>query len=126
MQKNEFEKQVQQKMEELKLQPSDSVWLNIEARISRNKRRRFGWVFFSILFIGLAGGYWLWDSMMKSTQNQENKLSKNFIAHKDSLNDQHILSGNRINEKDSSYGKQDSVQSVKRILSVNQIQKKFP
>jgi hypothetical protein len=32
MQENEFEKSVQQKMEELKLHPSEAVWQKIEAR----------------------------------------------------------------------------------------------
>lgn len=125
MQKNEFEKQVQQKMEELKLQPSDSVWLNIESRISRNKRRRFGWVFFSILLIGLVGGFWLWDSMMKPTQNQKDELSKNFVTKKDSLNDQHRPSKNFITEKDSLPGIDGTVQSAKNIVALNQTKKIF-
>ena len=79
MQKNEFEKQVQQKMEELKLHPSDSVWLNIEAHISKKKRRRLAWVFFPILLICLGGGYWLIDSIDIQKQGQQNKLSKDLI-----------------------------------------------
>jgi len=37
---NEFEKQVQQKMEELQLVPSAPVWEKIEEQIRRKKDRR--------------------------------------------------------------------------------------
>ena len=37
MEENSFEKQVQQKMDELKIQPSDSVWGKIEAQIEKKK-----------------------------------------------------------------------------------------
>ncbi len=37
MQENNFEKQVQQKLDELKLDPSESVWQNVYAKIKRKK-----------------------------------------------------------------------------------------
>lgn len=55
MRENEFEKQVQQKMEELKIRPSDEVWMDVERRIRKEKKRRFiFWL--PLLFLLLAGG----------------------------------------------------------------------
>lgn len=54
----EFEKQVQQKMEELKFVPSEPVWLKVHARIkSEKERRRF---FFILFFISVATAGILW------------------------------------------------------------------
>lgn len=57
---NEFEKQVQQKMEELKLTPSAPVWVNVEKQI-RKKREKRRLIFFLLptsLLIG-AGIWWI-------------------------------------------------------------------
>lgn len=64
MEQNNFEKQVQQKMDELKISPSESAWQNIEKRISQKKRRRkiAAILFFSVLFF-FTGGYWLFNSI---------------------------------------------------------------
>ena len=54
---NEFEKQVQQKMEELQLKPSAEVWAEVEKRIRKEKKRRrviFWWLFPLVLAGGLA------------------------------------------------------------------------
>jgi hypothetical protein len=55
---NEFEKQVQQKMEELKLVPSDPVWEKVEMQIRKKKDRRA--LIFWIPVLALVGaGLWL-------------------------------------------------------------------
>jgi hypothetical protein len=55
---NDFEKQVQQKMGELKLVPSEPVWQKVEMQIRKKKDRRA--VIFWIPFIALIGaGLWL-------------------------------------------------------------------
>lgn len=66
---NEFEKQVQQKMEDLKLVPSEPVWQKVELQIrGRREKRRF--IFF-LLPVGLllagAIAYWMWDSSDNNT-----------------------------------------------------------
>jgi len=63
MEENKFEKQVQQKMDELKIQPSESVWKKIEVRIEKRKDRKWGLIVL-FLFAGLvlSGGYWLWNT----------------------------------------------------------------
>ncbi|WP_207510744.1 outer membrane beta-barrel protein [Longitalea luteola] len=62
MSDHEFEKQVHQKMQELKLRPSDSVWMEVEKNIRHGKRRRrFAWLWVAALFVGVTtSGYILY------------------------------------------------------------------
>ena len=56
MRENEFEKEVQQKMEELKLTPSDAVWSKVSVTLTKQKKRRkilvLFFVFLGFLLIG--------------------------------------------------------------------------
>ncbi len=63
MEENRFEKQVQQKMDELKIQPSESVWKKIEAQIEKKSSSKRGLLILFLLF-GLLffAGYFIWDS----------------------------------------------------------------
>lgn len=56
---NEFEKQVQQMMDELKLVPSEPVWQKVEMQIRKKKDRRrlIFWISFLALLMG--GGLWV-------------------------------------------------------------------
>ncbi len=66
MQESEFEKQVQQKMEELKFSPSESVWPNIEKEIKKEKKRRMPLLWFFLL-LGLAvSGYYFFKTRESS------------------------------------------------------------
>ncbi len=49
---NDFEKAVQQRMEELRLRPSEDVWQKVEAEIQQKKKRRS--LFFLLLLAGLT------------------------------------------------------------------------
>ncbi len=49
MQNSEFEKRVQQKMEELKLTPTDAVWEKVAAGLPPEKKPR-RWIIFFLLF----------------------------------------------------------------------------
>ena len=62
MQENNFEKQVQQKTDELKLKPSDEVWQKVAVAIAKRKsdRRVFAIVFLLLLFISSAI-FIIWD-----------------------------------------------------------------
>jgi hypothetical protein len=54
---NDFEKQVQQKMDELKFAPSAEVWTEVEKRIRKEKKRRriiFWWLIPGLLLGGAA------------------------------------------------------------------------
>jgi hypothetical protein len=56
---NNFERQVQQKMEELSFVPSAPVWQNVEKQIRREKdRRRLLLVLFILLLVGGSSGWW--------------------------------------------------------------------
>jgi len=55
MSDHDFEKQVNQKLEELRLRPSDTVWMEVEKNIRHDKRRRrFLWLWTAALFITLT------------------------------------------------------------------------
>src|SRR5687768_892775 len=81
---NEFEKNVQQKMEGFKLNPSGEVWQGVERRIRREKRRRG--MFYLLLLGGLLLGsgvtFLLLNNKNKSDQVVQNKLS----TGKDTIN----------------------------------------
>ena len=60
---NEFEKQVQKKLEELDLVPTPPVWQNIEKQIRKEKERRriIFWIPLGILLL-VGAGTWFWIS----------------------------------------------------------------
>ena len=72
MEQNNFEKDIQQKMGELKIAPSDSVWPNIEKHIGKKdkKRRVFSIIIFFLLFLSL-GGFWVINSKTNDQQKNE-------------------------------------------------------
>jgi hypothetical protein len=55
MLENKFEKQVQLKMKEFVLHPSEEVWMEVERRIREGKKRRF-FFWWPLLFLLVAGG----------------------------------------------------------------------
>jgi hypothetical protein len=75
MEQNNFEKNVQQKMDELKIAPSESVWTNVEKQIGKKEKDRRGIfiLFFLILFL-LSGGYW-WLNSTKNNLKKDQQLS---------------------------------------------------
>src|ERR1035437_4512276 len=77
MQENEFEKQVQQKMDELKLHPSDAVWQKIEARIKKEKRRRWILIFFPVILIGFLYGGYLFVNRSNTPPEAKQELTNN-------------------------------------------------
>jgi hypothetical protein len=74
MPENDFEKQVQQLFNEMRLKPSAEVWPKVSNRIRKEKRRKkaFIWLPLALLLLG-AGGYWL-------LQNNDNILPSNRIT----------------------------------------------
>ena len=55
----EFEKQIRQRMEELKFSPSKTVWDNLEKEITKEKRRRRPLLWFSSFLALCVAGYFL-------------------------------------------------------------------
>lgn len=63
MQENDFEKQVQQKMEELQFVPSEPVWQKVELQIRQKKtRRRLVLLLLPLLLLG--GGAWWYTTFV--------------------------------------------------------------
>jgi|GEM_PF-672549 len=62
MSDHEFEKSVQQKMDGLKLRPSDAVWQGVELNLRRHRRRRRAlfWLPAAVILL-LTGGYFLYS-----------------------------------------------------------------
>src|SRR5690242_13187195 len=70
---NDFEKQVQQKMEELKFTPSDAVWLEVQRQIRQRRDRRrllMWWLLFPLLTGGSVAVYHTYH-----IKNETHKLS---------------------------------------------------
>jgi hypothetical protein len=67
MQDQEFEKKVQQKMEELKFSPSPAVWTNVQRKIGqKEKGKRLIAILFFFGFLGLVGsGIYFYDAQRK-------------------------------------------------------------
>ena len=75
---NSFEKQVQEKMDELQFVPTEPVWQNIEKQIRTKKDRRRLILWLPFLFLLLGGGAWWFtaryqnaDSVAKTGKNSE-------------------------------------------------------
>jgi hypothetical protein len=62
MPENEFEKKIAAGLNDLKLKPSEQVWLQVEERIRKKKKRRGFIILF--FFIGIALlGWWQWKNI---------------------------------------------------------------
>src|SRR5689334_3778532 len=93
MSDHEFEKQVQQKLGELKLRPSTAVWTEVEKNIRHDKRRRRFLFWLPVFFLFLAtSGYVLYRTNQPSApialathaaKTNTTSSSTNSIAHND-------------------------------------------
>lgn len=103
---NEFEKQVQQKLEELQLQPSGEVWEEVEKRIQKEKKRRrviFWWLFPLLLLGGGAALYVFNDKEERLTVTEQNanppatENNDNDSGTKDNSNNNELNNNNTTN-----------------------------
>lgn len=76
MPENEFERHVQDKLEELKLRPSESVWHAVELELRKKKRRRAVFFIFLLAGLGLFGysGYFLFNNSTPVIVHQSKEL----------------------------------------------------
>lgn len=104
MEENSFEKQVQDKMDELKIQPSNAAWENIEPRIVKKKNKKWGILFFLFCII-LSGGYLYWNSIQHSISTGERVIkhapNKTSIIEKSSQEKKSITSSVKQNNNES-------------------------
>jgi hypothetical protein len=107
MEQNNFEKKVQQKMDELKIPPSEHVWTNIEKKIEKKgKDKRTIFILFFLLLFLLSGGYWLLNS------GKNHQLKNKQISSIIKKNGKPILSINKQTNKPGS--------SLSQIISASQ------
>lgn len=106
---NDFEKRVQQMMRQLKLQPSETVWQNVEGQINKKKRRR--WLLLLLLPALGLGGYLLLPEKntptagIPTTKNaninsKKNNEKNSTLYQPEKLNDSAVA--NHENEKENS------------------------
>ncbi len=88
MQENNFEKQVQQKMEELRVTPAGEVWQNVALEIKRKKRnwRVLFMIAFITLLLGTAGIGW-WNFSFVPATNKLSTADKIQSQHQNAIND---------------------------------------
>ena len=74
MSDHEFERQVQQKMDELKFSPSANVWKGIEQDLDKDRKRRWGYVWWpAALLVLLAGGYLFYSGNLTTSSSLTKK-----------------------------------------------------
>jgi hypothetical protein len=69
---NKFERQIHQKLDELKIPPSESVWLSVKHRIKYKKDRKWPVIILILLILIIPVGYYLFspptEGLITSTQ----------------------------------------------------------
>jgi hypothetical protein len=121
MQTNDFERQVQQKMDDLQIHPSEAVWQKIVPQIKKEKPGRWLLIFFPVMLIGfLYGGYLLLNNdnlyhqpqqelTNKSIENnntiKERKAYADKIKNHNPVKDTELTNANPANEEKGSHQK---------------------
>jgi hypothetical protein len=135
MEQNNFEKNVQQKMDELKIAPSEAVWTNVEKRIEKKEKdRRLIFILFFLILFFLSGGYWLLNSSKVHQKNDQqiSKVIEKESHSKDDLNDtlgqatnagsssekSAIDSKNILPDHDSAFIQSGKIKSFKTISAI--------
>lgn len=87
MSDHDFEKQVQQKMEQLRLRPSDAVWTKVDTRIRKERRRRrvILWVPLFLLCV-VAGGYFYFNTSSDNNKFTASELNSTQHSNTNSNN----------------------------------------
>ncbi|UAY51437.1 outer membrane beta-barrel protein [Ferruginibacter albus] len=127
MQENNFEKQVQKKIEELQLHPSAEVWQKVELEIRQDKRRRVGFWFLLLGLLLLSGGVYWWTSKADKTNrivsiNQHQSIPSKQNGLKESANE------NKVVENEKSIGLTENIlvtDKRKRIKAISFISSKI-
>ena len=60
MQNNEFEKQVQERMGQIKFTPSEAVWAEVQKNLKQRRKRRIAIIWLFAFFIAAGGSSLAW------------------------------------------------------------------
>lgn len=115
MSDHNFEKQIQQKLDELKIPPADSVWSAVQQRIRNDKSRRRRLILFPLVLVLLGAGSYFIFSDNFSGKNNTAKLSSS-----DSKTQPNNSTTNDVNGS-----KADPIRNNKRIDSGDIRQERF-
>ena len=114
MPENDFEKQVQQLFDELRLKPSAEVWPKVSSRIRNEKGRKRAliWLPLALLLLG-SGGYWL-------LQNNGSIPSSNHITKTTPApgNDNEDIASNTKNNPSVSVNSGDISKTSKQKINI--------
>ncbi|MBS1654336.1 MAG: hypothetical protein JSU05_05770, partial [Bacteroidetes bacterium] len=98
---NDFEKKVQQRMDEFRLRPSASVWPEVEKRIREKKRRRIIFFWFTgitgLVLIGYSGN--LYFSKRKNINDTE--LTQNSAVSRQPVKKQNDQTTTQLSSTDT-------------------------
>ncbi len=126
-----FEKEVQRKMEEMQLTPSEPVWDKIEVEIKVEKKRRKGIFWFVLAGLLLAGGGW-WGYQFARENKQQASVHTTPAQKKQtsSYPDQKFIKPSvETNDKTSSIMPSRQTSTIiqqKKILEKKQTAKQLP
>lgn len=119
MQEQNFEKQVQKKLEELNLSPSAPVWKRVEEQIRKKKDRRriFLWL---IPFTFLCGGIYFYSDSRKLVEKNNSSSVAKTLQEKNSHKNEVIANNSSINLNKQSPGNK----SISPSLTKSEFSKK--
>ena len=119
MQENNFERQVQQKMDGLTLSPSAEVWQKMQLELEKKRNKKKGWVIIIVLFICLTGGGLIFIPKHSKTTISKNDVIKNNTA----ANDASAIT-NKLPEKKSLNKKLNTQSKNESLIQQNKLNKK--
>ena len=132
MQNREFEKNVQQKMGELKFTPADALWDKVEASLPEQKKRH-RWLIFILLFGVLAiGSIVLWNKFNNNhlISSDNNLIAKevtlqNPVAQKMEANKKQIAKDNATKKNEELIGASTIISKNNKIFTASSLKVKI-
>lgn len=121
---NNFEKDVRQKMDELKLTPSAAVWERVEVEIKGEKRKRRGFLWFLLAGLLLPGGWWFVHQPQKGSDKKTDKETTAQTAAKSKQEDVGVSQTDAENRIPPGYEKAASPKPQQILLHIATLRKK--
>ena len=109
MQNNEFEKQVQERMGQIKFTPSEAVWAEVEKNLRQRRKRRIAIFWLFIFFIAAGGTSLGWFYLSPSDNRISNHQSKSASALKNTTAIPPVQNSDDQSSASSSGRKENSV-----------------